>query len=213
MKTILLPGYGNKYNYIKKLKITLEELGFNILVFDYSFRVFILDKYTEKGIYAPFEVITKRFIEFLEYNNLLKEPLNFVGFSQGGIIVLNACGENSDIIINKYISIASPHGGAFGKYFDVPNGKTVISEFEHNSNFMKGNGIYEKNALRVLTRYSKEKFLQIFSSFDNVAELKSSLRFKDYMKTFEVRHGDITHLGLPSNFITIARIIMFLIED
>ncbi len=209
---IVLPGWNNDINAIKVLYESLNKIDCKKYLFDYRYKVPEKEWFSVKGVYAPFEVMQERFYNFILNENILTdyEKVNIIGYSQGGMIALYSLGLHYDININKFVSIASPHRGAFTKYFDWFEDGSVTSQMEWDSDFLKENGEYETASKNFFTKYNKNNLLQIYSETDIVATKESTLRFKDMMEVFKISQGYRNHIYIPKNKETITKVSEFL---
>jgi hypothetical protein len=206
-----LPGWENTVDELYVLRTTITGFFNKYYMFDYTYDVPEDQIDTDNGIYAPFEVMKDRFHQYLEDSDLLNIKINMVGFSEGGIIALYSAGVFKDILTDKYISIASPHHGAYKPDFHwIHDNDSVTKQYEWKSDFMKDNGIYANAASNFFNGRNNNDSLQIYSPKDIVATPDSAKRFESNMDMFEVTEGFKFHNALPTNNSVIKKVVSFL---
>ncbi|MDG5816717.1 hypothetical protein QA601_16590 [Chitinispirillales bacterium ANBcel5] len=131
--------------------------------------------------YAPIDEKSKRLFNFLNDRKLLHDhiTLDIIGFSEGGMISLYALGRYKRIRthLNKYVSIASPHGGApyVLPFWNRNNCTAQLVGLDKDSKFLTTK--YPDKAEKVFSEIPKERLLQIWSPHDLTANKFSSKRF------------------------------------
>ena len=167
MPTVLLPGWGNSVCSLNKLK---EKIN-NSCVFDYTYG-------NNCNVFKNFDEMNEVFDKFISNEINPDDELNIIGYSQGGIIAIYYFGIH-ETRINKYVSIASPHCGAFGeKWNSWGNTGGVTYDFTWNSDFMTRK-YPEASEKFFKLNHKKENILQIWSDEDKIAIPESSKRFVD----------------------------------
>ncbi len=113
---VIVPGWGQVQKCINKLERALHEKfdqAHNVFLFPYDYGA----KDVLFGKLAQIDKLSFRLYNFIKDNGLLSPPksLYFVGYSQGGMVVLYALGKHPELrkALGKFVSIATPHGGAF----------------------------------------------------------------------------------------------------
>lgn len=233
---IIIGGWGDFDKHISKLRVEVEkQIGIV-----HHFRYGQENESILQRRFPDMETLAQRFYQFLQTHKYLEQkepPLNFIGYSQGGMIGLYAAGLYPEIRakINKIVTIASPHGGILeksirqgiiqGYNFLKPwlnshfLGKitTSVMDFALESmdllNFLDHNGIflekqYPTSVNQVFHDIPKERIMQIYSPKDYIARPESCGRFQEQMIMHSVENHD--HQEIVQNDSVIKDILEFL---
>ncbi len=202
--TVLLSGYGDNDHSIIGLETMLAithkmHLGNKSAgVYRFPFNYAVNDTWWNK--FSRFDEVRNRFTRFLTDKGLLNGDImiDLVGYSQGGMIALYSAGRNKIIRdrIRKYVSIASPHGGAqmLNALAYIPVVRAIALPFLHrkvtaqltanNPTFLTSS--YPNSAKKVFEEIPAGNMLQIWSPHDHVATSESSTRFVSGMHFYDI---------------------------
>jgi pimeloyl-ACP methyl ester carboxylesterase len=237
--TIFLGGFADIDRYIHDLVNRLEKNSPNAV---FHFRYEFGKKQFQLKTIASMDDLAERLYTFLNKKFFIKKPnqrINIVGYSQGGMLALYTLGKYPDIRkqLNKFVSIAAPHGGALieqfrylidGAFHGIKNlfsENTSLfgtiwnkaMEFGEKQLDMFGllkhdsvflNSEYPKTAAEVFKEIPKTRLLEIYSTKDIVATPESCGRFSDHMEIYRVNYSG--HQQLPKYEKVIIKVIEFL---
>lgn len=170
MHIILIHGIWDSSKTMKYLFSYLENLGYSVHMY----------QYIPNDGSVSFDYLVEGFKNYVDdikiKNNLNK--LSIIGFSMGGIIARYYIQKyNKDGIIQKYISISSPHRGTYTSYFNKGDG---VKELRPESIFIK----------KINTEKPNCKSLSIYTPFDLIIipSNSSNIKFGENKIFFVLAH-------------------------
>jgi pimeloyl-ACP methyl ester carboxylesterase len=114
---VLVGGWADIEKCVQDLKLALENHNFPVFYFRYKYN----SKPFEGKQFESMEILAERLKSYLLDNNLNNpsSKINFVGYSQGGMLILYTLGLYPELCENvrRIVSIAAPHGGALYDIF------------------------------------------------------------------------------------------------
>ncbi len=189
ISTVLIGGWADIEDCVTGLKEAIIEKIGPVLYFRYSYA----QKETQGKIFETMEVLAERFYEYLKDNELLigKKQFNIIGYSQGGMIALYSMGLYPKICkrINRFVSIAAPHGGALveqlrsivsNSYYSIKSYLTSVKEKEEKNIFT------DLADLAVNFLNSCEDQLEIFGLTDHESKFLNTIYPEAAFKVFDI---------------------------
>jgi hypothetical protein len=169
MLTMIIPGLGNNISCVNKMYMILNSFRCNAVIFSYEYN-------NNRNVFRNFDDMKDLFNKFILDKWDGKKKLNIIGFDEGGILPLYAFGCSHrmlDVRINKYVSLANPHRGAFTKRYRYADTESILHDLTTAGKFMTER---YKDALdhcfkKVINR---KNFIQFWSAQDTVAREWSS---------------------------------------
>lgn len=114
---VLVGGWADVETCVHDLKTAVENLQIPLFHFRYSYN----SRPFEGKAFETMDLLSERLYSYIMDNNLNESSyhVNYIGYSQGGMLILYTLGIYPDLCsnVNKIVSIAAPHGGALVDQF------------------------------------------------------------------------------------------------